>query len=62
MEEMETREPHPEIDRLTKQVQDLKMKNEKLQSAHDEVSVVVCLSFPVLCCEAKVGLIICNAV
>ena len=35
----EVREPDPEISRLTKQVQDLKMKNEKLQTAHDEVSV-----------------------
>ena len=35
----EVREPDPEIGRLTKQVQDLKMKNEKLQTSHDEVSV-----------------------
>ena len=40
----EVREPDPEIIRLTKQVQDLKMKNEKLQSAHNEVSVAVCPS------------------
>ena len=33
------RESDPEISRLTKQVQDLKMKNEKLQTSHDEVSV-----------------------
>jgi len=40
----EVREPDPEISRLTKQVQDLKMKNEKLQSAQDEVSMpFVCL-------------------
>ena len=49
VEEMETREPDPEMYRLTKQVQELRMKNEKLQSVHDEVSVVVCLSSPVLC-------------
>jgi len=41
----EVREPDPEISRLTKQVQDLKMKNEELQSAHDEVRVAVCPSF-----------------
>jgi len=35
----EVREPDPEISRLTIQVRDLKMKNEKLQTAHDEVSV-----------------------
>ena len=41
----DVREPDPEIGRLTKQVQDLKMKNEKLQSAQDEVSkCAVCLS------------------
>ena len=41
----EVREPDPEIGKLTKQVQDLKMKNEKLQSAQDEVSkCAVCLS------------------
>ena len=34
----ESREPDPEISRLTIQVQDLKMKNEKLQTSHDEVS------------------------
>ena len=34
----ELEETDPEINRLTKQVQDLKMENEKLQSAHDEVS------------------------
>ena len=37
----ELEEPDPEpflINRLTKQVQDLKMENKKLQSAHDEVS------------------------
>ena len=37
----ELKEPDPEpffINRLTKQVQDLKMENKKLQSAHDEVS------------------------
>ena len=40
----EVREPDPQISRLNKQVQDLKMKNEKLQSAHDEVRVPVCIS------------------
>ena len=44
----EVREPDPEISRLTKQVQELKMKNEKLQTSHDEVSSYtlpsVCLS------------------
>lgn len=40
----EVRGPNPEMGRLTKQVQDLEMKNDMLQSAHDEVSVPVCLS------------------
>ena len=34
----ELEETDPEVNRLTKQVQDLKMDNKKLQSAHDEVS------------------------
>ena len=42
----ELREPSPEIGRLARQVQDLKMKNEKLQHSHDEVSMFVCLLFP----------------
>lgn len=37
-------ETDPEINRLTKQVQDLKLENERLQNAHDEVSVSVCHS------------------
>ena len=37
----EVREPDPEIGRVTKQVQDLKMTNEELQNAHNEVSVVI---------------------
>ena len=36
----QVRQPDPEISRLTKQVQDLKMKNEELQTAHNEVSIV----------------------
>jgi len=40
----EIREPDPEISRLTIQVQDLKMKNEKLQTSHDEVSSYTLLS------------------
>ena len=40
----EVREPDLQISRLNKQVQDLKMKSEKLQSAHDEVRVPVCIS------------------
>ena len=39
----ELEEPDPEINRLTKQVQDLQMKNEKLQSADDEVSACPCI-------------------
>ena len=35
----ERREPDPEIMRLTKQVQDLRLEHGKLQCAHDEVSV-----------------------
>ena len=42
----ERREPKPEMMRLTKQVQDLRLaENEKLLRAHDEVSVSICLSF-----------------
>jgi len=41
MQELEIRGPNPETGGLTKQVQDLKMKNKKLQSAHDEVSVLI---------------------
>ena len=37
-------ETDPEINRLTKQVQDLKLENERLRNAHDEVSVSVCHS------------------
>ena len=40
----ELRETDPEINRLTKQIQDLKLENERLQNAHDEVSVSVCHS------------------
>ena len=39
----ELRETDPEINRLTKQIQDMKLENERLQ-AHDEVSVSVCHS------------------
>ena len=39
LEKMRAREPDLDIDRLMKQVQDLKLENEKLQRAHDEVSV-----------------------
>ena len=39
--ELEIRGPNPETGGLTKQVQDLKMKNIKLQSPHDEVSVLI---------------------
>jgi len=41
VQELEIRGPNPETGGLTKQVQDLKMKNKKLQSAHDEVSVLI---------------------
>ena len=41
----ERREPDPEMMRLMKQVQALKLENEKLLCARDEVSVSVCLSF-----------------
>ena len=41
----ERREPDPEMMRLMKQVQVLKLENEKLLCARDEVSVSVCLSF-----------------
>ena len=41
----ERREPDPEMMRLMKQVQALKLENEKLLCVHDEVSVSVCLSF-----------------
>ena len=40
----ELRETDPEINRLTKQIQDMKLENERLQNAHDEVSVSVCHS------------------
>jgi len=51
----EVREPDPEIGRLAKQVQDLKMKNEKLQSTQDEVSKwAVCLSLG--CSKARAHL------
>ena len=39
----ERREPDPEMMRLMKQVQVLKLENEKLLCARDEVSVSVCL-------------------
>ena len=39
----ERREPELEMMRLTKQLQDSKLENEKLLRAHDEVSVSVCL-------------------
>ena len=41
VQELEIRGPNPETGGLTKQVQDLKMKNKKLQSAYDEVSVLI---------------------
>ena len=37
LEKMRAREPEPEINRLTKQVQDLKLENERLQHALNEV-------------------------
>ena len=45
----EKREPDPEMMRLMKQVQALKLENEKLLCAHDEVSVSVCLSVLLMC-------------
>ena len=41
VQELEIRGPNTETGGLTKQVHDLKMKNKKLQSAHDEVSVLI---------------------
>ena len=45
----ERREPDPEMMRLMKQVQVLKLENEKLLCARDEVSVSVCLSVLLMC-------------
>ena len=39
LEKMRARKLEPDINRLTKQLQDLKLENERLQRAHDEVSV-----------------------
>ena len=44
LEKIRAREPEPEINRLTKQVQGLKLENERLQRALNEVGVSVCLS------------------
>ena len=45
----ERREPDPEMMRLMKQVQALKLENEKLLCVRDEVSVSVCLSVLLMC-------------
>ena len=37
-------EPDQEINKLMKKLQDLKLQNERLQKAHDEVSMCVCLN------------------
>ena len=37
-------EPNQEINKLMKKLQDLKLQNERLQKAHDEVSMCVCLN------------------
>ena len=44
LEKMRAREPEPDINTLTKQFQDLKLENERLQRALNEVGVSVCLS------------------
>ena len=41
----ENREPDQEINKLMKKAQDLVLQNERLQKAHDEVSVCVCHFF-----------------
>ena len=43
LEKMKAQKPDPEINRLTKQVQNFRLEKEKMQRAHDEVSVLVCL-------------------
>ena len=46
LEKMRARELEPDINRLTKQLEDLKLENKRLQRALDEVGrVPVCLSF-----------------
>ena len=44
LEKMRAREPEPDINRLIKKIQDLKLENERLQRALNEVGVSVCLS------------------
>ena len=43
LDKMRAQKPDPEINRLMKQVQNFRLEKEKMQRAHDEVGVLVCL-------------------
>ena len=49
LDKMRAQKPDPEMSRLLKQVQNFRLENEKMERAHDEVGVLVCMSVHVHC-------------